>query len=158
MSLLSRLKALGAITLPEDAVRKPVVLHVTPSNKDAEALNKMVGGELVLRRVESLAEAVQTLADDEIDVVITDTRLPDGVWTALLTDVKSQAPIIVTSATADERLWAEVLNLGGYDLLVKPFHRTEVLRVIQSAWKQSTYRTERRRSLALRAAGMEPPQ
>ena len=42
--------------------------------------------------------------------------------------------LIVTDRLADERLWAEVLNLGGYDLLLKPFDPEEVLRVVNSAW------------------------
>ena len=35
---------------------------------------------------------------------------------------------------ADERLWAEALNLGAYDVLAKPFDRTEVMRVVSMAW------------------------
>jgi hypothetical protein len=31
-------------------------------------------------------------------------------------------------------LWAEVLNLGGYDLLMKPFEEAEVYRVVGLAW------------------------
>jgi DNA-binding NtrC family response regulator len=42
--------------------------------------------------------------------------------------------LIVTDRLADERLWAEVLNLGGYDLLLKPFDPEELLRVVSSAW------------------------
>jgi DNA-binding response OmpR family regulator len=39
----------------------------------------------------------------------------------------------VTSRLADERLWAEVLSLGGYDVLMKPFDVSEVYRVIRLA-------------------------
>ena len=34
----------------------------------------------------------------------------------------------------DDALWGEVLNLGAYDVLSKPFHRTEVTRIISLAW------------------------
>ena len=44
--------------------------------------------------------------------------------------------LIVTSRLADASLWAEVLNLGGYDLLAKPFNRQEVRHVLTSAWVQ----------------------
>jgi FixJ family two-component response regulator len=37
------------------------------------------------------------------------------------------------SRHADERLWAEVLNLGGYDLLAKPLEGDEVSRVVEMA-------------------------
>jgi DNA-binding response OmpR family regulator len=41
--------------------------------------------------------------------------------------------LIVTSRTADEHLWAEVLNIGGYDVLPQPFNRDEVERVVAAA-------------------------
>jgi len=41
---------------------------------------------------------------------------------------------IVSSRLADERLWAEVLNLGAFDLLLgSPFVAEEVVRVTQCA-------------------------
>jgi hypothetical protein len=39
----------------------------------------------------------------------------------------------VTFRTADERLWAEVLNLGGYGVLAQPFDANEVKRVAKLA-------------------------
>lgn len=33
----------------------------------------------------------------------------------------------------DARLWAEALNLGGYDVLAKPFDASEVNRAVDSA-------------------------
>ena len=44
--------------------------------------------------------------------------------------------LIVSSRLADHRLWAEVLNLGGFDVLMTPFETEEVLRVTSSAWSE----------------------
>ena len=41
--------------------------------------------------------------------------------------------LIVMSRLADERLWAEVLNLGGYDVLAKPLDCEELRRVVGTA-------------------------
>jgi FixJ family two-component response regulator len=41
----------------------------------------------------------------------------------------------VTSRLADEYLWAEVLNLGGYDVLAKPLDKQEVSRTLNLAWE-----------------------
>jgi len=41
--------------------------------------------------------------------------------------------LIVTSNAGDEALWAEGLNLGGYDVLAQPFDQSEVARVMTSA-------------------------
>ena len=38
-----------------------------------------------------------------------------------------------TANVGDEALWAELLNLGGYDVLAQPFDQSEVARVITSA-------------------------
>ena len=69
--------------------------------------------------------------------MICDTNLPDGVWRDLLNQISQlvNAPnLIVTSRLADERLWAYVLNAGGYDLLLVPFNADEVVRVTTHAW------------------------
>ena len=41
--------------------------------------------------------------------------------------------MIVTDPQADARLWAEVLNRGGYDLLTQPFYAPEVRRILGNA-------------------------
>jgi DNA-binding response OmpR family regulator len=71
-------------------------------------------------------------------VVVTDSMLPDGSWKDLIDEAERmrEAPLVlVTSRHADERLWAEVLNMGGYDVLLKPFDRNEVARVVGMAWR-----------------------
>jgi DNA-binding response OmpR family regulator len=45
--------------------------------------------------------------------------------------------LIVTSRLADDELWAEVLNLGAYDVLAQPFDPDEVYRVVFLAWQHS---------------------
>lgn len=48
-------------------------------------------------------------------MVICEARLPDGTWKEVL-DLAQRQPrppyLIVTFSLADDRLWAEVLNLG----------------------------------------------
>ena len=69
-------------------------------------------------------------------VMICDRDLPDGSWRLLFdhTETLARAPkFIVSSRTADDYLWAEVLNLGGHDVLAAPFDEREVSRVVGSA-------------------------
>ncbi len=57
-------------------------------------------------------------------------------WT--ISNVKREVPpLIVSSCLADDRLWVEVLDLGGYDLLMKPFTPVEVMRVVEMAARRS---------------------
>jgi DNA-binding response OmpR family regulator len=73
-------------------------------------------------------------------VVVCERDLPDGSWKDVLDltlALCNRPPVIVTSRLADECLWAEVLNLGGYDVLAKPLDEREVYRAVQLAWEHS---------------------
>ena len=65
------------------------------------------------------------------------------------------APLIVGDRLADERLWAKVLNLGGYDLLAKPFNAKEVLHVVSTACRRTEHIQEMAR-LREQALSAEP--
>jgi DNA-binding NtrC family response regulator len=82
-------------------------------------------------------DAVEHLTQHRTAVVICERDVPDTDWKQALTQLAELADsplLIVTSRWADDYLWAEVLNLGGYDVLMKPFDQTEVVRVISLAW------------------------
>ena len=86
-------------------------------------------------------QALAQLADSRISVVICETLLPDGSWKDLLAymgRVRASSVLVVTSKFPDESLWAEALNLGGYDVLAQPFDREEVTRVVRSAVRSSS--------------------
>jgi FixJ family two-component response regulator len=70
-------------------------------------------------------------------VIVCERDLPDGSWKDILEIADSMpvpAPLIVTSRLADDYLWVEVLNLGGYDVLGKPLDKQEVSRTVNLAW------------------------
>jgi DNA-binding response OmpR family regulator len=48
-------------------------------------------------------------------------------------------PLIVSDRLADEQLWAEVLSLGGYDLLMKPFDAKEVHHAVSTACRRAEH-------------------
>ncbi len=90
-----------------------------------------------LRTAQTNQDVLALLHREISPVVLSDAELPDGGWRNLLDALAAfPAPprLIVCSRTADERLWAEVLNLGAYDLLLQPFDRGEVTRVIELAY------------------------
>jgi DNA-binding response OmpR family regulator len=82
-------------------------------------------------------------------LVICDACFADGrSWKDVLCEVRDLAstpPLIVTYGLVDAALWAEVLNLGGYDLLLKPFAAREVLHVVSAA---NRFRENEERRLA----------
>ena len=95
--------------------------------------------------VSTVRDGIRYLRRHSPGLLICDERLEDGDWKAILDAVMKVAcppRMIVTSRLADERLWAEVLNLGGYDLLAKPFDASEVVRVVGTAWPGSGKKSE----------------
>lgn len=116
------------------------VLAVLPTEEDRESLRRIFQHcNWNLTLVRSIAEACSAIAERPIGVVLTECHLSDEEdWKDLLENLNrfdNRPPLIVTSSLADDRLWAEVLNLGGYDLLMKPFDGREVARVISLAWR-----------------------
>ena len=87
-------------------------------------------------------EGMAQLDHEQIPIVICEAHLPDGSWKDVLSrlaPILEPPRVIVASNDADERLWSEVLNLGGFDLLTTPFHQVEVGYAIGSAWVDWKY-------------------
>jgi DNA-binding response OmpR family regulator len=81
--------------------------------------------------------AILCLDSESVQVVIVESEPSDVTWKTLLQDLQRRArppQLVVTSRAADDSLWAVVLNLGGYDLLLsQPLDRNELERVVASA-------------------------
>jgi hypothetical protein len=87
--------------------------------------------------VSTCREGLAYLRGNDTPVVICERDLADGNWKLVLNgfDGLPMPPnLIVTSRLADDELWAEVLNLGGYDVLAQPFDTEEVYRIVFLAW------------------------
>jgi CheY-like chemotaxis protein len=85
----------------------------------------------------TLASALTALRKLRVPVVVCESDLQPGTWKEVLEELRTLPDppfLIVTSRLADERLWAEALNLGAYDVLAKPFDRMEVARIVSMAW------------------------
>ena len=119
----------------------PKLLSVFTSAEDSAAVERIVTpSRWTVLRANGCRQARNILHMNKVAVVLCDQILPDGSWREILHDMAglANAPIlVVASALADEALWAEVLNLGAYDLLSKPFRADEVLRTISLAPKLS---------------------
>jgi DNA-binding NarL/FixJ family response regulator len=90
-------------------------------------------------RAVNCEEAIRFARYTRPRVLLCDAELPDGswrrIWKAL--SIGSHPPLlVVASRNADERLWSQVLNAGGYDVLLKPFRPQEVVWAIHCAATQ----------------------
>jgi DNA-binding NtrC family response regulator len=85
--------------------------------------------------VSDLSGACAVLEKRHPKLVVCDADIDGpGSWRDLLKlreDLLSFA-LVVASRNADDALWAEVLNLGGFDLLQKPFNAEGVRHALSS--------------------------
>ena len=79
--------------------------------------------------VASAEEAITRLGEDDIDMVISDVRLPgiDGIeLTSYVHDHFPDVPVIVITGFSDIQTAVDVLKMGAVDFLIKPFDLTVV--------------------------------
>jgi DNA-binding response OmpR family regulator len=123
-------------------------LLLSPLLEDHEFLGEIfVQREWLLHGAETLDSAIVTLRNRRIPVVIAERDLTPGNWKDALgaiQQLRDPPLLVVTSHTADEYLWAEVLNLGGHDVLAKPFKTAELQWVLESAWRIWSQKNKRK--------------
>ncbi|MFB3825154.1 MAG: response regulator [Bryobacteraceae bacterium] len=129
---------------PVNPTAKTAVLSVSPLEEDHSSLRAMLNHSAWdLREARTVAAALVLVRKREIGVVLCDCDLKPGAWIDMLEKLQSlrnPPPLIVTSRLADERLWAEALNLGAYDVLAKPFEAEELVRSLSLASSQRRWR------------------
>jgi hypothetical protein len=132
----------------EPVVKGTILIAGFPSGEERFSLKNMLGGRnWDLRFTGTLERARAALRAFPTAAVLSETGFSGGYsWKDLLgaiQEVVNPPPLIVASRLADERLWAEVLNFGCYDLLARPFDETEVLRVMSMACRFHESQRER---------------
>jgi DNA-binding NtrC family response regulator len=110
----------------------PDLLFISPSAEDRIALRPILQ-DLNWRLLPAARcrDAFELLSAAPTVAILCEERLEDGTWKDVLRRTPA-SPLIVTSRLADAYLWSEVLNLGGYDVVSKPFSQRELAHVLRS--------------------------
>jgi DNA-binding response OmpR family regulator len=115
-----------------------VLLSISPGDEDCVFLERIFKSEWTVIGSATLAAALAVLREMPVPIVMVDCNPTSGAWKEVL-DCISFLPdpplLILTSRLADERLWAEALNLGAWDVLAKPFQSEEAIRAAACAWR-----------------------
>jgi DNA-binding NtrC family response regulator len=124
-----------ARALHPPAAQSVGVLLVSTGRSDAEMLRPILEESSArLTAVRSYRDAVTALRRDAFAVVICEERLPDGSWKDILGHIAplNEAPrLIVIAPEFRESLYGEVLNLGAWELLLRPLKADEARRVLE---------------------------
>ncbi len=112
-------------------------LLVMPEERHSRLIRCLSTLDANVLTAQTCGEAAQLLHDEPaVCVVLTDLSLPDGSWFDVLNrvgDEHREAKVVVCARVADERLWTQVLEAGGFDVLVEPYQAREVLRIVTAA-------------------------
>ena len=146
---------------PHYSFHRATILVVFPDGDDRKLLERILGNsEWSFRFAGTFEEASDAMRASLFEAILTESRLSEEYgWRDILREAHAIQPppqLIVADRLADEALWAEVLNLGGYDLLLKPFDPTEVVRVVAMACRfgrRATQAAPRRKAPASARSG-----
>lgn len=93
----------------------------------------------------SFADAVEILKETQVDLVITDLRLPDGTGIDVITHVKKGTPdveVILMTAYGSLDITIEAIKAGAYYYLEKPYTRDRLLALVDRALQLIALRQE----------------
>ena len=91
-----------------------------------------------MRQLQTCQQALAFLRQNPLPLVISWCEMPDGNWKDLLRQLRllPKPPLLAVSYQPTGRcFWSEVISLGGYDVLVKPFEAPDVFRLVSLAWE-----------------------
>ncbi len=97
--------------------------------------------------VGSAAEAMQLIAADSFDLVVTDIQMPEKNGLELLREIKDfdpSLPIIVMTAYGTVESAVEALRNGAYDFITKPFETDEIRLTVAKALEHQRLLAENR--------------
>jgi two-component system response regulator AtoC len=121
--------------------RKPNVLIVDDDVSLGKVLHALLSqADFAPRHVPGAKEALDALAAESFDLVLTDLRMPGMDGMALLGHLSHEwpdVPVVVLTAHGTVPLAVEAMRSGAADFVLKPFDREELVFVIRKALQGS---------------------
>ncbi|MEB3881914.1 diguanylate cyclase [Lyngbya sp. CCY1209] len=98
--------------------------------------NLLCGRSYQVRRATGCQQAWDVLKSEPCDVILVETRLPDGTGYELCHWLKSrvqfqQIPVILMESPGDRLNRSTVFNVGGADYLMQPLHPQETIKRVE---------------------------
>ena len=116
---------------------KAKILLVMPPQRRDVLMNYLEEAGMEVSFARNCREALRKLNEGlHYDLVLVDSRISGGSWREILQfvrDTRTPYEVIICSRFGDEQLWAEMIEMGAFDLIPEPYDRLEVLRILQAA-------------------------
>lgn len=139
---------------------RAAILVVDDENGPRQALRMLLKEDHDVLLAESVAEAIEVLANNTVDVVITDIRMPRQTGMDLLRHVKTKYPdieVIILTGYGQLDTAMEAIDFGAFAYLEKPFDNETMLEKVGACLEKQKRELERRamEHLALEANRFE---
>ncbi|MBI4965630.1 MAG: response regulator [Desulfomonile tiedjei] len=123
---------------------QPKVLIVDDEERFRTTMCKL----LTVRGLEAVTagsgkEAIQKLRQNPYDVIILDVRMPEMGGVQVLSEIKEidpQAEVIIMTGYASVDTAKEIIKLGAYDYVLKPYAIEELMEKIEAAYDRKISR------------------
>lgn len=123
---------------------RPKILIVDDEHRFRKTLGKLLTARsLEVRDAASGEEALEMIASQEPDVVLLDVKMPGMGGIGALAEIKRDNPdveVLVLSGHASVDTAKEIIELGGFDYLLKPYSIDDLLMKIDGAMERRRVR------------------
>jgi DNA-binding NtrC family response regulator len=113
------------------------VLVVMPNPPDrARFANIAARTDWEVHMASTSDSAAEILKHHPADVIVCDRDVKPAGWRVAIEELAARSPasrFILSSPANDDRLWLEVIERGGFDVVTTPLHQERVIRAIQQA-------------------------
>jgi two-component system, NtrC family, response regulator HydG len=131
------------------SIRKtPTILVVEDDTENRTAIVKVLeGAHYEVRETDNGQQALDILNEENIDIVVTDLRLPiiDGVELLKRTKAIDQdVEVIMITGHGTVEIAVEAIKEGAYDFITKPVKKAQLLRAVEKAAEKQYLSRENR--------------
>lgn len=123
---------------------KPKILIVDDEERFRNTMSKLLQIEgFETKTAGSGSDALQELQTSQYDIVILDVRMPEMTGPQVLARIKkinSEIEVIIMTGYASVDTAKEIMSLGAYDYLLKPYDTNELLEKIEAAYDRKIAR------------------
>lgn len=88
-------------------------------------------------------EAIEMLQEEKFDIIICDVRMPEMTGVQALSEFKKLDPdieVIIMTGYASVDTAKDIMKLGAYDYLLKPYEKNELMERIEAAFDRKISR------------------
>lgn len=121
--------------------KPPRILIVDDHPRSAEIVGRLlVRNDCKVTLAADGADALNLLAEEPFDAVVSDLEMPGMSGWELLARVHKRyprLPVILMTAFYEDGKWASALAWGAQALLIKPFAVEELAGALQAAWRRA---------------------